>query len=154
MQTTSPELSIKLQELGVPGHNNLWWCTYHLKNSNDTRRYTDIIYQCNLKHFNIERKTSLYTLDEILEVLPASVEKNIEPYYLNTEKGVYSNLYRCGYFEGFDSLAVRIATDAKGNARSTKYIKETIHINPAEAAGELLAWCIENGYVDPSTLNN
>lgn len=72
---------------------------------------------------------SAFTLDEVLDMLPNAIVNKKEPTWshrLEIIKNEESS-YEFYYAHNEDS-----------------WIE---HKNPAEAAGQLLAWCIENGYV-------
>jgi hypothetical protein len=110
-----------------------------------------------LKNLGVKRKsyidvgkewTPYYTLDEILEMLPANIKdynapcgkKGVIFYVLTLTK---SNYYCISY-------------DCTGGCETCPCEKECITFtdkeNPTEAAGKLLAWCIENGHVKPEEL--
>jgi len=84
-------------------------------------------------------KDDACTLDEILDMLPDSIETY--RYALVMEK-ISESAYKCGYFDGLNAY------------ENLKYFHSVESKNPADAAGRLLAWCIKNGYVKVEDLNN
>lgn len=85
--------------------------------------------------------TPAYTLDEILEFLPSFIRN---PESIN---------------DFFDLLLSKNCTSNNHRSFSCYYLNEDgqtfkdiwfRNLNPAEAAGKLLLWCIENGYVKPN----
>jgi hypothetical protein len=77
-----------------------------------------------------------FTLDEILEMLPGIVTDGECNYWkLNLDKGTDHHSGNDGYVFSYGGI-------------TKSDLKEFIHPNPAEAAGQLLLWCIENGYVE------
>ena len=79
-----------------------------------------------------------FTLDEILEMLPVIKKEDIT-YYPLIHRSV-GNLYCAFYVDYHINRHLYIRPHWEKN-------------NPAEAAGQLLVWCIENGYVKPEELN-
>lgn len=145
METTSPELSNKLIKLGITRKEQstneyLWWC-FGVKGDFDTaflELTSNLEGSC---HLYTETKCPAFTLDELLEMLPYKIEQKIE-WFLSLDKTI-SDRYKIAYFAGFDYRDFDAREDAilgDGNAFA-------VHENPAEAAGQLLVWCIENGYV-------
>jgi len=121
MKTISYELAEKLNKLGVKRHSCIGFP---------------------------KEDIHVYTLDEILKMLPANIkEKTIcgkpgtVPYVLSLIK---SNFYCASY----DCLGGCENCNISELACITFSNKE----NAAEAAGELLAWCIEKGHVKPEGL--
>jgi len=66
-----------------------------------------------------------YTLDEILEMLPKQIPSRHPDYIDELELEVMEDKYWWSYDSSPDYE----------------------HTNPAEAAGQLLVWCIENGHI-------
>jgi hypothetical protein len=77
-----------------------------------------------------------YTLDEILDMLPDSISK----YHLYIDKNDEEYDINYAQWHSIDIGYVDLASIQNNT-------------NPAEAAGQLLAWCIEHGYVKPEKLN-
>jgi hypothetical protein len=73
-----------------------------------------------------------FTLDEILEMLPHYIAR------YNLHMRCTNQRYEIGYFD---------INDIWLNLLIYKFDK-----NPAEAAGQLLVWCIEHGYVKPELI--
>jgi len=89
--------------------------------------------------------TPAYTLDEILDFLPDVISNN-ESYFLTLEKVTI-----LPKFEPQDNRYLLKYCFHHGVEDSDAAEEEIIihkkHQNPAEAAGELLLWCIKKGYV-------
>jgi len=83
------------------------------------------------------KNVKAFTLDEMLELLPFTIGMC----GLVVEKTITSE-YVCGYFNALTVFA------------SLSFIHKIKSKNPAEAAGKLLVWCIENGHVKVEDLNN
>jgi len=87
-----------------------------------------------------------YTLDEILEMLPDELEDDHVACSGNLKKFRRSFLFRKEIFRGekgfFKIEYIPYQFDVERPLPIT-----FINKNPAEAAGQLLAWCIENGHI-------
>jgi hypothetical protein len=150
MQTTSFELSKKLKEVGIKfSCPTYYWCYYigqiHLFrnsiNSSDNAYdpISNVLYITERHQIRPEKEEGIvaYTLDEILEMLPSYIDIKNAPaeeaiFRLSFFKDIDKKLY-CFYFA---SCQIKY-----------KNMGEYSNRNPAEAAGQLLIWCIENGYV-------
>lgn len=93
-------------------------------------------------------KKECFTLDEILEMLPANImtqtpcgKPGVVSYVLTLIK---SNFYCISY----DCMGGCEECPCKSELELITFSNK----NPAEPAGELLAWCIENGHVKPSDI--
>jgi hypothetical protein len=137
MQVTSLKLSKKLTELGVEVGTYLRWCYSDVYNDS----YIISVGEYSKKPFRHESICAAFTLDEILEPLPNIIldgkESPKTPYELYMRK--WQEIEGCGF--GFSYVYFQSC------------FKSEIFIgfhdkNPAEAAGRLLVWCIENGYVE------
>jgi len=123
MKITSLKLSKKLLELGVK----------HLLE--DNFYYNDEKYIT----WGSEQVDSIcvaYTLDEILEMLPVIKKEDVN-YYPLVHRSV-DNLY-CAFYADY-------------HINRHLYIQPQWDKNPAEAAGQLLILCIENGQIKPEEL--
>jgi hypothetical protein len=137
MQVISFELSKKLEELGITRHSRF---KYGVCFEDDTILSANIIDKKlynNSVVYSLKEVYPAYSLDEILELLPFSIDnrKISDNYYFllmgkRPENKVIT--YVCGYDD--------IQTDT--------CLHSVLNQNPAEAAGQLLVWCIENGYVE------
>jgi hypothetical protein len=159
MKTTSYETSKKLKELGVHQFTANYWVKSNeiepilLNKHNRVAEFDGLQLNINStadyiaffvpdyddKFFEIEEKYAAYTLDEILEILPAKIHDccYLELCKTNGTPPAYSfGLY-------YRDL----------NDNDIFYGSLCINPNPAEAAGQLLVWCIKNGYVNPEELN-
>lgn len=111
MQTTEYKTSKKLKELGVKNEELIKYLGANL--------LTD---------------PSAFTLDEILDMLPASLLAEDEWYHLVIEKEPFDP----------DKTEYKVVYEA---ADPYYQLACGEHENPAEAAGLLLAECIEKGYI-------
>lgn len=128
MQTTSFELSEKLKKKKVPQNG-----TFEHVNQNYMPKESELNYEFRLKHpDNLFYSTAIFadafTLDEILEMLPSAIEAFYDLWFHKS----MDHTYWLGYRKSLDDAL--FLTDN--------------YQNPAEAAGQLLLWCIENGYVE------
>jgi len=142
MQITSLGLSKKLEKLKLPFKPSHKWCKIYdewilinieqefLYNSNSLIQEG---YCCCTNYMDILKQHAAYILDEILEILPDSIEK----YELIIDK--LSPHYRVHY--------------CYNETHRKNILQEFIHENATEAAGRLLVWCVENGYVGVDRLN-
>ena len=83
------------------------------------------------------KNVKAFTLDEMLELLPFTIGMC----GLVIEKTLTSE-YVCGYFNALTVFA------------SLNFVHKITSKNPAEAAGQMLIWCIKKGYVKVEDLNN
>lgn len=83
------------------------------------------------------KNVKAFTLDEMLELLPFTIGMC----GLVIEKTLTSE-YVCGYFNALTVFA------------SLHFVHKVTSRNPAEAAGNMLIWCIKNGHVKVEDLNN
>lgn len=162
MKTTEFELSKRFDELGLRKKTYLYWvvdpsgeepilCSYYddfpepslmpacVLGKKDGEYFLStarVPYESINEAVKIKKKYRVYTLNEILEMLPASITKEDYTGYLvltfSEQDNEFPRMYTCE----FDSL-----TGAS-------------HKNPAEAAGLLLEWCIKEGYVKVDELND
>jgi len=132
MKTIEFETAKKLSNLRVGKAGYFWW--YY--KGNEEKSY-DIVPDRIIAHVDPylwNRKCYAYTLDEILAMLPTDVRL----YHLDDSRK-YRDYEFCLY-----AL----------NGGGVTSLKSTVNKNPAEAAGQLLIWCIENGYVKVEDSNN
>ena len=134
MKTTSLELSKQLQKLGVKQESYFYWDMDKEQQALVTAKEMNISYTDTLIKNEI---FSAYTLDEILNMLPDKIKDNYVYYFLKSDK----------------TEEVRYGIYYARAAIEDGVMVEFLHENPAEAAGQLLVWCIENGYVKPEELN-
>lgn len=130
MKIISCELAKKLKQSGIKHKGHFEWiivksfgrpilCGLEKK------------YEVESDGLQIKKIYPAYTLDEILEMLPSSIEN---------KDGIYYRLSIISKWQPADGFIFR-------------YCKpEFYHDNPAEAAGQLLIWCIENDYVKPESI--
>ena len=133
MQTTSYKLSKKLQKLGVKQESYFYWQLDKEQQALITAKEMNISYTDTLIKNEI---FSAFTLDEILEMLPSILY------------GIYSEeIIKHAHF---DLSLIKGSSGYQFLYINKNFIlEEFTNPNPAEAAGQLLAWCIENGYVKP-----
>jgi len=141
MKTTSFELSKKIKELGIRHDTYFVWC----KAAGDSNSEPYIISFDELARTRGRHDAICVacTLDELLEMLPWTLYLNGIAYYVSIDKCQPSKGYKCAYFEGLDHYN----PDDQNNTDFRTLTKPKISHNCAEAAGELLCWCVENGYV-------
>ena len=131
MQTTEFETSIKLKKLGI-----LQTATFE----HVDHKY---IPKSNLNYgFRLKKSDNLYsedaifadayTLDEVLDMLPRDILYSFGIKDCNND---YKAYFEINDYDEYKEKDIR-------------------HKNPAEAAGQLLVWCIENDYVKVEELNN
>jgi len=133
MKPIELETAKKLKELGLKNKSFSFW---RLRNGGEEKGYKithDTINADYLKN-NKDILYMAYTLDEILAMLPT----NVRLYHLDDSRK-YRDYEFCLY-----AL----------NGGGVTSLKSTVNKNPAEAAGQLLIWCIENGYVKVEDSNN
>jgi len=147
MQTTSFELSKKIEKLGIIKPFTYVWFIYKNKsNFGIIDGYNEFIFDLDLNPEHVipvERVQyfSAYTLDEILEMLPRIIISENDP------KIIYKfslEFYEDEYFIGYENANL---------LERSVCLAEFYHENPAEAAGQLLVWCVENGYVEAGKNN-
>lgn len=120
MKTTEYKLSKKLKELGVEQEGVFYWdkgC-YNITTCPDY--YSEW--------------WSAFTLDQILDRLPATLKSEDKEYHLIIEKDPY-NKEETEYAVSYEGT------------KPYQQLAWADHENPAEAAGLLLAECIEKGYI-------
>jgi len=83
-----------------------------------------------------------YTLDELLEMLPCEFSNT--NYVLSISGKLPESYYEIGYYLEEDGSLSLLKKDC---------LHIVLHKNPAEAAGQLLCWCVENGYVEVDKIN-
>jgi hypothetical protein len=141
MQVTSLELSKKLEELGITKHSTFKYGVFFEDNIILSANIIEKKLYSNLEAYSLKEVYPAYSLDEILELLPNIIfdgkESPKTPYELYMRK--WQEIEGCGF--GFSYVYFQSC------------FKSEIFIgfhdkNPAEAAGQLLVWCIENGYVE------
>jgi hypothetical protein len=136
MQTTSFELSKKLDKFKIHHKSYFWWC-FGISNCPKTAYIATENEIMNADGLTCKPKYKAYTLDEILEMLPDCIMKEPKEYRLfmisYIQKSTSKKIYRFVYNIIDDILRTANHFD---------------HKNPAEAAGQLLLWCVENGYVE------
>jgi hypothetical protein len=124
MQTISCELAKRLDKLGVKRNSSF----LHGIDGDILSKRT----MCSINKYFSATPDNLYpayTLDEVLEMLPESIE---DEFALEVDKN--SKIYYFYYLNPLDKTAIYFDT------------------NPAEAAGYLLVWCIESGHVKAEDL--
>ena len=143
MSTTSLELSKRLNELGVKKMS----CMAYLIFSDTEKKIKPIYRPLDPTISDLELLAS-HSLGEILEMLPTNIttqtpcgKPGVVSYVLTLIK---SNFYCISY----DCLGGCENCNISDNSCITFSDRE----NSAEPAGELLAWCIENGHVKPSDI--
>lgn len=139
-QTTSFELSKELNKLQKINYRDadsyLYWVTDEESDSYSLLTFDEI----NVWHDSLKRPIyPAYALSEILEML------SWEILCIIGEKD-------CGYTRPIIDCKLDFFKDLtnNGNAYTFSYkgaVSEFTHQNPAEAAGMLLKWCIENEYI-------
>lgn len=146
MQTISFETAQKLQELGVKKESYMAFLIDECSGIEGSEPY-DLLPYDRVPQIGDHKTWRAYTLDEILGMLPHSLkDENEIPFFLAIEKRYFaaSKFYDIGYFEGFDSLS--------SDARESGCIIKITNRNAAEAAAQLLMWCIENNHLKPEGL--
>lgn len=134
MQTTSPELSKKLEELGINQKSHFWWC-FGVSNCSKTAYIATENEIMASDGLTCKPQFKAYTLDEILEMLPSTINYEHEKICLIVDKNHVLDLYVFGYDYKYNPYYIdRMVCNFRNK-------------NPAEAAGQLLVWCIENGHV-------
>jgi hypothetical protein len=168
MQTISYELAKRLYELGVKKQSSYMHLStpscYKSGNQNATTfvqtefyLYYDgeKVYYLYPQDINLFGNNGFggaypaYTLDEILEIeiLPKNIYTNCDDkqYGSNSDVVYHLNLTtldKYTYYIGYGCIGCTAVAPGDGC-----YLAGFSSENPAEAAGELLAWCIENGHV-------
>lgn len=134
MQTISYELAKKLKYANFVCDSFFYWTLPEIGKSLEIilvlREENSPLYPCDYP---------AYTLDEILEYLPARFQLENKTHSLFLKKYFYEATNETKYVAGY-----RFFFDNSGEELAAPLMEAT---NPAEAAGELLLWCIENGYV-------
>lgn len=141
MQTIEEKTSKKLKKLSLKRESYFWWRNLESDEKPilviDTDFNSRIItmhkygYSQELKLEYINQHYPAYTLDEILAMLPAQLQTgqaSLLTVYKRKTDGFYSMNYPA--------------------------IIKFAHKNPAEAAAQLLIWCIEQGYVKVEEVND
>lgn len=96
------------------------------------------------------RIIAAYTLDEILEMLPANIDEKTLCGKEGTVQYVLTLTKSNSYYFSYDCLGgCEYCDPFEGERACITFANKD---NPAEAAGELLVWCIENGHVKPEEL--
>jgi hypothetical protein len=99
-----------------------------------------------------------YTLDEILEMLPPlEISDGIYSWTLNGEGGFLSSGFnkKDEFIENIlEKGEYGISYEKIWQGDRMDIMKRFINKKPAEAAGELLAWCIEEGHIKPEKIND
>ena len=144
MKTIELETAKKLKELGLKNKSFSFW---RLRNGGEEKGYkiTHDTINANYLKNNKDILYMAYTLDEILEMLPAEIITCRNEYELILGKDVCDNEPAVSYtrFEADDDYSCM-----------WKHLAGFGNKNPAEAAGQLLIWCIENGHVKIEDINN
>lgn len=129
MQTIEFETAKKLKKLGLTRKGFLEWLDMGNNNhylSNDKAvQYAQLI--------SDEQVYPAYQLHEILEMLPYT-----------------TSIYKT--FDNYQAIYVANPTRRKLTNKTDYNIID--HENPAEAAAQLLIWCIENNYITKEEINN
>jgi hypothetical protein len=165
METISFELAKRLDKLGVKQkneqeaiqNNNLSWLKYkHLEKPLLVHNATYFSLEIDeipnsILYGNLEERYTAYTLDEILEILPALIRtpNHKEWDELTPALQLYVERYRpWAIFKDPVSNTFKACYGADTLVRVAEIENKTA----AEAAGQLLAWCIENNYIKPEEL--
>jgi hypothetical protein len=170
MPTISYELAKRLYELGVKkqsSYMHLSTPSYYKSGNQNATTFVQTefyLYYDGEKVYDLDPQDinffgnsgfggayAAYTLDEVLEMLPKNIistcdnrrESHGEINYLLNLTTLDKYTYDVGYY-CIGCLSVDIGSGCGLMASS--------NTNPAEAAGELLAWCIENGHVKAEEL--
>lgn len=167
MQTIKFETAKKLQDLNVKKKGYFSYVEYFFYS--DT--HIIIMPTSDKLTVGLSFKALAYTLDEILKMLPIfiytrydecnkivsvhapNIKVNFEVYR------AYLEFTKCSEDEDIEcldneSIAYRMNYTDIDELNLQNNFPEFIHENPAEAAGQLLIWCIENGCIKVEELNN
>ena len=140
MKTIEFETAKKLKELGITPILKYQMTWYKI---GETRVLSETFNQLNCNKGYILIGAAL-TLDEILDMLPVRIETNYAYYFVNLDK-----------YPDKDKIISYCICYVRNNLLDDKSVlKEFTHANLAEAAGQLLIWCIENGHVKIEDINN
>ena len=132
IQTISFELAHDLKNLGIIQNAYFkWYKTISTVKTLDVKKYlTNLFY---IKG----TRADAFTLCEILGMLPDYIDvKNVPAEEAIFRLSFFKNSDNKLYYFYFASCQIKY-----------KNISECSSQNPAEAAGQLLKWCIENNYV-------
>lgn len=138
MQTISPETAKRLKELGV--NQSVAYFHWVKKIENSQENIFILPFQKFCYHGSIKDSWAAFTLDEILEMLPMEIDTNKKrdgDFHFSTLRGFYLE-------RRVDHLVFLYGDHTGANLYS---LVEKENTNPTEAAGQLLIWAIENGYV-------
>jgi hypothetical protein len=149
MKTIEFETAKKLDELGVKKNAYFVWFIDNYNWENEQTLgiidiYNEAIFDMDLNPDTIVPRTEIkgyypaYTLDEILEMLPRRIKDNYGYCFL-----IIGKIDDQGIGLSYSRIPV-----ADG------HIIEFRGKNPAEAAAQLLIWCIENNYITKEEINN
>lgn len=129
MQTIESETAKRLDELGLKRES--YFCSFIVPAYNSHALLSCAEYEGSVYNKEDCERYPAYTLDEVLAMLPKGIRYHC-----------LVDVYNTGDFK------VSCVID------NYNICKEVQSKNPAEAAGQLLIWCIENGYVKTEELND
>jgi hypothetical protein len=134
-QTISFELAKELEKLGIKQDSYFYWLILPVYNTPELLTYKE--YKNSIYETDKCELCPAYQLHEILEMLPQHItyKKDCEAFF---------DLYKCG--SNTDYLYEINYSDIDNNILNVTD-KDFEEENPAEAAGNLLLWCIENKYI-------
>lgn len=134
MKTIRFETAKKFKELGLKKESFAMWRCRPKANSDTAHIIPQACINESYQETNADILYPAYTLDEILEMLPAKIGEEDNEFYLNIHV-ISGNCYKYEiYYDG------NIGEDI-------------LNENPVEAAAQLLIWCIENGYAKVEEIN-
>jgi hypothetical protein len=149
METIEFETAKKFKELGLDAkYYFVWFIDNYTENSEPALGIIDIyneqIFDLDLnpdtvvQRLDVKEYYPAYTLDEILAMLPRNIKDSYSGCFL-----VIGKIDNQGICLSYSRIPI---TDG--------YIIEFTNKNPAEAAAQLLIWCIEEGHVKVEDLND
>jgi hypothetical protein len=142
---------ISSKKLNIPdpiniddGHGNtIPYAEYKKKNPSDCKLDISYVFAHQLtdkeREEQLAQYTAAYTLDEIVGMLPPEIVTNHDPY----ESYCFYMNYDC-------ELEFETRYTENGGLKN---LITFVHKNPAEAAAQLLIWCIDKGYLKVEELN-
>jgi len=144
MKTTKFHLSQTIKRLKVKRKENdayihLFWCLdYPDDDPSEDLAYLMTKEQIKESTFGEHIECPAYTLDELLKILPVKTSLfDGEPAFLVIKK----------------NLDLRYTACYEYSKNNNMYPSCFYNENPAQAAGQLLCWCVENGYVEVGDIN-
>lgn len=160
MKITSFELSKKLKELGIKQASSIKWLiltTYKrpqlFVHYQKITTILNVYYEYMFEKSKLKEEYAAFTLDEILEMLPvylkghpcATIPEATADYELKFRKE--NNYILKGYSITYETWRCSECNYISTCNKHVKVPRYECENNPAEAAGQLLVWCIENGHV-------